>query len=335
MAALQFLAYNLAASLLAGTLAWLLVTGALALLRVHTPFLHASFLALPLLKSVWILAGMSLIFPWPGAWFSNLHRLALPPQVVLPWVLAWFAISVGSNTFLAWQARKGVLREAHLPEGEDDKRLKAALTCVVTSYQQSPCCESGEILCCISERVPSKPTLLISERLRSPAALVEGGTPVVIFPHGLLNELNGTELTLALAHELNHFALRKPIWRSSGVLRTLILVSPIAFLLSNYYHREEEKACDDLAVTMLNQPEGYAGMLLKSYQFARRQGRTSWLNAQPFLPGLLDSKPFISERVERVLKPRLHPNHQVWLQAACFVIWVALVYFLFLTRIGA
>jgi beta-lactamase regulating signal transducer with metallopeptidase domain len=331
----RFLAFNLAASLLAGILAWLLVMGALRLLRIRSAFLHTSFLALPLIKSVLILVGVGWVLPWPLDWFGWIQSQAIPPLAALPWMIAWFGLAVLVYTFFAWRARHDILKQALPPSEHEARHLKAALENVMTAYQQSPCCEAGEILCCISDQIPANPDLLISEQLLSPLALVEAGRPVLLFPRQLLDELEEDELTLIMAHELNHFALRKPFGQSPGILRALILFSPIAFLLADYYHREEEKSCDDLAVAIFKQPEAYAKMLLKSYQFARRQSRPGWLKPLPFLPGLLGTKPLISERVERLLTSR--PAQNAWKIQPLLTgtLWVILVYFLFLARFGS
>jgi hypothetical protein len=331
---LRFLIYNLAASLLAGVLAWLLVTAALRLLQVRSAFLHASFLALPLVKSILVLAGMGLAFPWPGGWFRAVQLQAVPPLEAIPFVLIWFGLAAGSHALFAWQARQNLLRQAIMPDGESARRLQTALQRVENVYHMAPCCEAGEILCCISDRIPDSPRLMLSAALRSPLALLEGGQPVVLFPGALLPELDDTELALALAHELNHFALRRPAWQAPGLVSWLVLASPIAFLLADYYHREEEKACDDLAVAIFELPEVYAAMLLKSYRFARRQPFPAWSKPLPFFPALLGAKSFLSERVERLLKPA--PSRQSWANFPLVTgaLWVALLYFLFLSRLG-
>jgi len=331
----RFLIFNLAASLLAGILVWLLVMGVLRLLRIRSAFLHTSFLALPLFKSLLILAGTGMILPWPADWFGLLQSQAVPPREALPWIVAWFGLVTSAYIFFAWRARQDVLKQAIPPNEHEASRLKTALRNVITTYQQAPCCEAGEILCCISDLIPANPDLLISERLLSPIALVEAGRPVLLFPRRLLAELEENELTLIMAHELNHFALRKPFGQYPSILRMLILFSPIAFLLANYYHREEEKSCDDLAVAIFKQPEAYAKMLLKSYQFAHRQSGPGWLKPLPFLPGLLGTKPLISERIERLLTS--FPAQNVWKIQTFLtgILWLILVYLLFLARFGS
>lgn len=332
---LRFAIYNLAASLAAGLLAWGVVMLVLRLLRARSAFLYSSFLALPLVKSILVLLGVGLIFPW--ARFVDLSRQALPTLVILPYLAAWFAGAWLVYRLLAWRARADLLRGVLAQVTPESRRLQDALSRVAQAYQQSPCCEAGETLCCLSDQIPTHPRLLISDRLRSPVALVSGGQPVVIFPTLLVNLLDEQELDLALAHELNHFALRRPGGWSAGSLRVLALVSPIAILLASALYREEEKACDDLAVRVLGTPEIYAGMLMKSYQFARRGRQASRQNA--LTPGLLGAKPFLSERIERLLRPA--PPGQGWLNAPgtrsafTWAIWVLLLYLLFFARFGA
>jgi hypothetical protein len=328
----RFFLYNLLSSLAAGLLAWAIVMLVLRLLRARSAFLYASFLALPLVKSIFILLGMGLVFPWNGlvAW----HRQALPPQEILPFVLTWFVTAWFAYRLLVRQARVDLLASSAIPTGETEQRLKGALVGIQGAYQQLPCCQTGETACCISDRIPADPRLLVSESLRSPVALVEGGTPVIIFPQGLLPHLDDQELALALAHELNHFALRKPGGWSAGNLRVLAFISPVALLLANALHHEEEKACDDLAVRMLGTPEVYASMLMKSYQFARAHHPARWRQQIPVMPELMGLKPFLSERIERLLEP--FPENTRWYQSGLITwpLWGILLYVLFIAHIG-
>ena len=280
---LDFALYNLAGSLMAGLLAWMMVMAALRLLSVRTPFLYASFLALPLVKSGLVLLGIGLVFPWGG--FAAWQQRAVSPGSVLPFVLLWFGLALAAYYWLVARARADVLRHASPPPDRQEDRLQGALDRIAQAYRQTSCCEAGETVCCIADQVPANPRLLVSDWLRSPAALVEGGTPVILFPKALVELLDDHELTLALAHELNHFALRKPGGWSAGNLRILALVSPVALLLADELSRAEEKACDDLAVRMLGMPEVYAGMLIRATNFLGRDRPQKQRSAYGFYPG--------------------------------------------------
>ncbi len=329
----RFLLYNVLASLAAGLVAWGVVWAALRLLRARSAFLHTSFLALPLVKSILVLLGIGLVLPVKG-WLDT-YGLVVPPRFVLPFALAWLAVSLAVYYALTRRARARLISGARTPTGEEGFRFNAALVCVLSAYRQSPCCEAGETICCISDKVPESPLLLVSETLRSPTALVSGGRPAVIFPAALVTRLDDAELALALAHELNHFAVRKPILRASGGLWLLMLVSPIAFLLAGYLHREEEKACDDLAVKILGQADVFAGMLLKSYQFARERRRASRLKPLPLLPQLLGYKTFLAERVERLLEPSRPGAGWLGSPLIIYPVWIVILYLLFFAHFAA
>ncbi len=327
----RFGLYNLGASLAAGLLAYAAVKIALRLLKAQNAFLYASFLALPLVKSILILLGIGLIFPWSK--LVNLSRQALPAIDILPFIILWFVASWSLYQWFVKRARADLLLVSAPPSGEEKARLENALEQVIRAYKKATCCEAGETVCCISDKIPTQPRLLLADKLRSPVALVEGGQPIIIFPKGFASCLDERELALALAHELNHFALRKPGGWSTGNLRILALVSPVALLLSGSLHREEEKACDDLAVRMLGGPEIYAEMLMKSYQFARQKTYPGWKKS--FLPQLLGTRSFLSERIERLLNKK-RPARS-WIQSSLFswCVWVVLLYLLFFARLGA
>ena len=62
------------------------------------------------------------------------------------------------------------------------------------------------------------------------------------------DDVDDAELEGALAHEMAHFRLRRPAYCSSELFRTLAVLNPLSVLLADYFQREEEKACDDIAV---------------------------------------------------------------------------------------
>jgi Zn-dependent protease with chaperone function len=321
----QFLLYNLFPSLVVGAVAWLVVVAALALLPIRKATIRLSLLAIPLVKSILILLGIGLILPWPEPFFSDMHAQALPPQQVLPYLLLW-----SGGIFLVYELVVRRSRRRLLSESQPaPERLARNLDEVLAPINEiaSYICTNG--LECSTSKV-RKPQLLISDDLNSPVALTAGGEPAVIFPSGLVSELNDTELKGALAHELTHFSLRWPGWCSAGLLRKMAAVSPAAGLVMTQINREEEKACDDMAVEIIGKPEAYTDMLLKSYRYALAHQRPieGKLNV---LPGLLGSKPLLTERIERLLHPLPAASGQ-WQQyvLACllwFGLWACLFTF--------
>ncbi len=323
----RFLVYNLLLSLAAGLVAWAIAVAALRLLGIRSSAQSLSLLGLPLVKSLFILAGLGLAFPWPAALFERWHAMALPFRQVLPFLLAW---AVGINLILLIvirQARRALLKDAR-PAAQAAPRLVAIFDQVAVAYQNVPCPTCSDDICCVVQQ-NRQVSLLVSERLDSPLALADPGAPAILFPAGLVPLLSDAELAGALAHELAHFILRRPYWCSAGTLQKISLLSPLAALVSHYLHRQEEKACDDLAVALAGQPEIYAGMLTKSFRFASQQkGKAALRRWQP-LPRLLGFKPLLSERVEHILSGDARPACGKSSRAVFWLAWGLLFILLF------
>ena len=324
----RFLVYNLLASLAAGLLAWLVVMAAVRLLGLRSSALSFCFFGLPVLKSVLILLGVGLFLPWPGWVFEKWHALALPFQSIWPWLLIWTLGVYLVYRLVVWQARQAVLKAAR-PAPAASPRVAAVFERVGQAYRQTPCPQCSDDLCCVRAPGAPEPRLLISERLNSPLALTEGGAPAILFPAGLAPLLNDAELAGALAHEQAHFILRRPNWCSASTLQTLTLIDPVAGLAGEYLHRQVEKACDELAVSVTGQPELYAGMLTKSYRFARQQAGRAAIGRLNVLPRLLGFKPLLSERVEHLLAPASSAAGWRQSRVTIWLVWAALVAVLF------
>jgi Zn-dependent protease with chaperone function len=320
---LRFLEYNLLPSLAAGLVAWLIVLGVVRLFRIRSSALGFCFFSLPVVKSVLILLGVGLVFPWPGQWFKNWHSLALPFWQVLPILLIWAAGAYLVYMVIVRDARLSVLHEAQ-PAAEAAPRLMLSFEKVVEGYRSAPCPQCDDDLCRIVQ-LKGRPQLLVSPSLHTPLALTDGGDPLILFPAGLASQLSDAELAGALAHELAHFYLRRPNWCSAGTLQKLTLIDPVASLVGEYLHRQEEIACDELAISILGQPEVYAGMLTKSYRYALdKADGTAWgrLQVLPHLMGgLVGPKPLLSARVEHLLS--IESTSTSWMQSR-LVAWLLL-----------
>lgn len=325
----RFLVYNLLLSLAAGLLAWLIAIAVLRLMRIRSSVQSLVLLSLPLLKSSFILLGLGLVFPWPSQLFETWHRQALPFWQMLPFLLVWAAGVYLVYRIAVRQARQAVLKDAR-PASEAAPRLAAVFTRVVEGYQHVPCPTCDDDICCAIQQ-NSQPVLLVSESLDSPLALTDFGEPAILFPAGLIPLLNEAELAGALAHELAHFVLRRPTWCSAGTLHKLTLLNPLAGLVDHYLHRQEEKACDDLAITVTGQPELYAGMLTKSYRFASAQIGVATLRRWQPLPRLLGFKPLLSERVEHILSAGANSGIEKSSPVIFWLVWALLFSILFLS----
>lgn len=321
-----FLLYNLLPAVLAGMITWLLVYAALSVFQVEYGTLRLSLLAAPLVKSLLVLFGIGLVLPWPRPVFAAWHARALSFSTVLPIVLIWGGAALILRTLLVRRARRLALQGAK-PVGKSAPRLAASIDRVHAAYRRCPQKMVGRsgLACCVNVKMP-QPRLLVSNRgLRSPTILTSESRPVIIFPRDLVERLSDDELDRALAHEYAHFLLRSHCGVSSTNLRRIVPINPIASLVAALLVREEEKACDDMAVAALGKPDVYADMLLKSYRFSAAHAGPLMDRVQ-VLPQLLGVRPMITERVERQLGDRPPQSRFAAQMAATCLLWTGLIF---------
>jgi Zn-dependent protease with chaperone function len=93
-----------------------------------------------------------------------------------------------------------------------------------------------------------------------------GGDPAVFVSTGLVSALSPDELRAALAHEVAHIARsRRPLLLAVFFLRMVLFFNPVALVEFRRVVRNEEKICDDIAVSWTRRPEALAGALRKFY----------------------------------------------------------------------
>ncbi|MGB7538754.1 MAG: M56 family metallopeptidase [Anaerolineales bacterium] len=325
---LRFLLYNYLISLAGGLLVWVIVRAAVHALKIRSSALSFCFLGLAVFKSLLLLMGIGLVFPWPADWFGTVYALAVPPAQVLPYFLIW---SGGVYLIFYFSGRNAIhtaLADAR-PAAEAGERLAPIFDRVLESFRNDACRESKDDFCSITN-IKSTPRLMVSERIRSPMALTGEGEAAVIFPKALVSRLTDAELEGALAHELAHFVMRRPSWCSAGTLLKMAWMIPTAFIVGESLRRQEETACDDLAVSIVGRPDCYSGMLTKCYRFARgeippRMG--AWMEAMPRLIGY---KPLLTERVEHLVGSgagQVGRKPPVWLVWTVWVVLLAVLLF--------
>lgn len=313
----QFVQFNLLPSLISGLAAWLLVRAAVRLLAIRSAHLRLGLLAIPLIKSLLLLLGVGLILPWPRAYFQPLHDQALPPLHVIPILLIWAGVVAGFTTLRIQSTRRRLLATARsAPE-----RLSRIHEELLPTYGQAlgQSCNNG--LQCAPLQI-GKPKLLLSDTAHTPLALTAGGESVILFPASLLSRMDDQEVAGALVHELTHFSLRWPGWCSVALLQKLAVVSPVAGLVIADVSREEERACDEMAVRVTHDAEGYAETLLKTYRYAKEQGNPLVKTLQG-VPGLLGRRSLLRARIEHILSPAPSSDGQNVQSLYTCLLWIA------------
>jgi Zn-dependent protease with chaperone function len=93
-----------------------------------------------------------------------------------------------------------------------------------------------------------------------------GRNPVIYISTGLTRALTMDELQAALAHELAHIARsRRPLLLAAFFLRMVLFFNPVSLIEFRRVVRNEEKICDDIAVSLTRRPDALAEALKKFY----------------------------------------------------------------------
>ncbi len=88
--------------------------------------------------------------------------------------------------------------------------------------------------------------------------------PAIFLSSGLINAFTQEELQAALAHEIAHIARsRRPLLIMVFFLRVLMFFNPVVLLEFRRIVQEEEKVCDDFALTLTRKPQALADTLKK------------------------------------------------------------------------
>lgn len=315
----QFILNNLLPAIIAGLLTWLFVVFALNVLKIEYGWFRISLMYAPIIKSILVLLGIGLVIQWPREVFATWSAQSVSFNLVIPFLLLWLGISILLRYYFAGRARGIALANAVTAQ-DAAPRLQASLQRVQKAYEKLPAELAGQgAIVCVKKDIPAAKILVSAEGLDTPLILVNEKEPTIVFPKNLLAKLNDDELDMAIAHEYAHFMLTNPAWCSSEGMRHMTSVSPVARLLSAEFEREEEKACDDMAITALGKSEAYPEMLLTSFRFAAEQ--KSPLNSKlQVLPQLLGVRPIFTERLERLLgevSPQMNLGYQ------CFAVGLA------------
>jgi Zn-dependent protease with chaperone function len=93
-----------------------------------------------------------------------------------------------------------------------------------------------------------------------------GRDPVIVMSAGLRKTLTQDQLHAAFAHEIAHIARsRRPLLIAAFVLRAVMFFNPAVLVKFRRAVRDEEKICDDIAVSLTRDPKALAGALEKFY----------------------------------------------------------------------
>jgi hypothetical protein len=93
-----------------------------------------------------------------------------------------------------------------------------------------------------------------------------GKNPAIIVSSGLTSTLSTEQMEAAHAHELAHIARsRRPVLPAVFFMRMLMFFNPVVLLEFRRAVLNEEKVCDDIAVSLTNHPQALAETLKMFY----------------------------------------------------------------------
>ena len=294
----RFALFNLGASVAAGLLVALVVLGVSRVLGLRDARVRSWLLGAALVKATLVLAGLSTFLPvasdWPVAvaWPINLGAGPLPPAVVGPIILVW----AGAVLLVRGSIGRRVRADGgyHALQGPPAERLAVSVERVAARARSIERSDGPCFRCTLPHDLPTPASRV--RRSGAPVSLDPDGDPVIQLPAALLAILDDDELDAVVAHEVAHVVVARdregcaPLWA-----RVARWTSPASLLVSRLLDREEELACDELAVRITGQPTALASALLKAY---RR--RHPPLPALAPIGRLLGGPRRLSDRVERL-----------------------------------
>jgi len=122
------------------------------------------------------------------------------------------------------------------------------------------------IVSAIAKLPGEKPRVLVLEDEDCIIFSTTGKKAAVYVSSGLIEFLSEDQLRAALAHEFAHVARsRRPVLVTVFLLRALMFFNPIALLVFRRSVQEDEKICDEIAVSATGEPRVLAETLRKLY----------------------------------------------------------------------
>lgn len=91
-----------------------------------------------------------------------------------------------------------------------------------------------------------------------------GKQPIIFLSNGLIESMNSDQIQAAIAHEIAHIKRnRRPLMVIIYIIRMVMFFNPVVLVEFRRIVQEEEKICDDMAVTMTRNPHAMAEILKK------------------------------------------------------------------------
>lgn len=246
-----------------------IITGAaIEAWKIDSPIVRQRFRLSVILLSIFSFPLYQLINPERGtlffrldALFDSYRWLEMELWGVVPLYLFFIAIFVVTSIIFVLQEMVPILR--HFVEPTVDPRIA-----VIRPSEESPV---GKALRGISAALPDvfiihDEELVLFSNTR--------GKPAIYLSAGLAKKLTAEQLQAAVAHEMAHISRSKySVLLAGFVLRTIMFFNPVVLIEFRRAIRNEEKICDDIAVSLTGKPAALAETLRKFYSVENDEER--------------------------------------------------------------
>ncbi len=151
--------------------------------------------------------------------------------------------------------------------------------------------------------------------------------PTIVLSKGLMEGLSVEELEAVLAHEIAHIKRKDYLVNWIAVfIRDVSLFNPIAIYSFSRFLSEQEKACDEIGLSLTDKAVVYGKTLIKVWKNSRPSGLYTRLAENlGSHPGFLRSSGLLETRIKKVI------DFQPQKSARRMFIWPALISIIFLT----
>jgi Zn-dependent protease with chaperone function len=136
-------------------------------------------------------------------------------------------------------------------------------------------CDNSAVVSALADLPGDKPEMLVLDDDENIIFSTTGRKAAVYLSSGLVNTLSEEQIQAAVAHELAHIERsRRPMLFVVFLLRIIMFFNPLVLLEFRRATQDEEKICDDMAVTLTGKPHALAETLRILYGEAKEDGKS-------------------------------------------------------------
>ncbi len=151
-----------------------------------------------------------------------------------------------------------------------------------------------------------------------------GKASVIYITTGLIDDLSDDELKVALAHEVAHILRnRKPLLIIVFFLRIIMFYNPVTLIEFRRIVEDEEKICDDMAISWTQSPQVLIDTLNKFYikeEKHRDNKKKGFVSIEEYSHNML-----IKSRIERIVMGNDNGGEGFWLKFSAVLLAIVII----------